>query len=56
MWVWLQIKKRRRKVETCGFGCKLKREEEKWKHVSLAPQKWFWANIRAHFAEAGKEN
>jgi len=33
--------------------CKLKSEEEKLKNVDLAPQKWFWANIRAHFAEAG---
>ncbi len=36
--------------------CKLKSEEEKLKHVGLAQQKWFWANIRPHFAEAGNEN
>jgi len=36
--------------------CKLKSEEEKLKHVGLAQQKWFWASIFAHFAEAGKEN
>ncbi len=35
---------------------KLKSEEEKLKHVGLAQQKWFWASIFAHFAEAGKEN
>jgi hypothetical protein len=39
-YVSLQSKIRERKVETCG----------------LAQQKWFWASIFAHFAEARKEN
>jgi len=41
-------------ISTCP--CKLKSEEKKLKHVGLAQQKWFWANIGPHFAEAGNEN
>jgi hypothetical protein len=36
------------------WSCKLKLDEEKSKHASLAQQKWFWPNIFAQFAEAGK--
>jgi hypothetical protein len=36
--------------------CKLKLDQEKSKHASLGKQKWFWPNIFAKFAGAGKRH